>query len=155
MVEFARLHARWSEAWFGIRALDYLSTRPEVDTNRFGITGHSGGGAYSWAVTALDDRIKVAAPTAGITTLKNHVSDGAIEGHCDCMFMVNTERWDFDRVAALVAPRPLLISNTDKDQIFPLMRLSTAILIAAKEKFTHYGELVAEMNQALHQAKVV
>jgi len=35
------------EAWFGIRALDYLCTRPEVDTNRFGITGHSGGGAYS------------------------------------------------------------------------------------------------------------
>ena len=53
------------EAWFGIRALDYLSTRPEVDTNRFGITGHSGGGAYSWTVTALDDRIKVAAPLAG------------------------------------------------------------------------------------------
>ena len=49
----------------------------------------------------------------GITTLKNHILDGAIEGHCDCMFMVNTERWDFDRVAALVAPRPLLIANTD------------------------------------------
>ena len=47
------------EAWFGIRALDYLCTRPEVDTNRFGITGHSGGGAYSWTITALDDRIKV------------------------------------------------------------------------------------------------
>jgi len=36
------------------------------------------------------------------------------------MFMVNTYRWDFDKVAALVAPRPLLISNTDKDGIFPL-----------------------------------
>ena len=35
------------EAWDGIRALDYLSTRPEVDTNRFGVTGRSGGGAYS------------------------------------------------------------------------------------------------------------
>jgi hypothetical protein len=61
------------EAWFGIRALDYLSTRPEVDTNRFGITGHSGGGAYSWAVTALDDRIKVAAPLAGMADLHAHV----------------------------------------------------------------------------------
>jgi len=53
------------EAWFGIRALDYLCTRPEVDTNRIGITGHSGGGAYSWTVTALDDRIKVAARRHG------------------------------------------------------------------------------------------
>ena len=37
--------------------------------------------------------------------MKNHILDGAIEGHCDCMFHVNTERWDFDRLAALVARR--------------------------------------------------
>lgn len=108
------------EAWNGMRALDYLETRPEVDRTKFGVTGRSGGGAYSWYIAALDERIKVAVPTAGITTLKNHILDGAIEGHCDCMFMVNTERWDFDRLAALVAPRPLLIANTDKDPIFPL-----------------------------------
>ncbi len=108
------------EAWVGIRALDYLETRPEVDRTRFGITGRSGGGAYSWWVGALDDRIKVAVPVAGITTLHDHVVEGAIEGHCDCMFMVNTKRWDFHRVAALLAPRPLLISNTDSDEIFPL-----------------------------------
>jgi dienelactone hydrolase len=108
------------EAWNGMRALDYLETRPEVDRTRFGVTGRSGGGAYSWWVAALDERIKVAVPTAGIITMHNHVLDGAIEGHCDCMFMVNTERWDFDRVAALVAPRPLLIANTDSDSIFPL-----------------------------------
>lgn len=108
------------EAWNGLRALDYLETRSEVDRTRFGITGISGGGVYSWWIAALDDRIKVAAPTAGITTLGNHILDGAIEGHCDCMYMVNTERWNFDRVAALVAPRPLLILNSDKDTIFPL-----------------------------------
>jgi dienelactone hydrolase len=108
------------EAWNGLRALDYLETRPEVDRTKFGVTGRSGGGAYSWSIAALDDRIKVAVPTAGITTLKNHILDGCIEGHCDCMFMVNTDRWDFDRVAALVAPRPLLIANSDKDPIFPL-----------------------------------
>jgi len=108
------------EAWIGIRALDYLESREEVDADRFGITGRSGGGAYSWWVAALDSRIKVAVPVAGITTLKNHVVDGCVEGHCDCMYMVNTYRWDYGRVAALVAPRPLLISNTDKDPIFPL-----------------------------------
>jgi len=108
------------EAWNGIRALDYLQNRPEVDPDRLGVTGRSGGGAYSWWVATLDDRIHTAVPVAGIASLHNHVVDGCIEGHCDCMFPVNTYRWDFEKVAALVAPRPLLISNTDKDRIFPL-----------------------------------
>jgi len=109
-----------AEAWNCIRALDYLETRPEVDKTRFGVTGRSGGGAYSWWISALDERIKAACPVAGITDLENHVVDGTVEGHCDCMFMVNTYRWDFAEVAALVVPRPLLICNTDKDTIFPL-----------------------------------
>lgn len=108
------------EAWNCIRALDYLQSRPEVDGGKLGVTGRSGGGAYSWWIAALDERIKAAVPVAGITNLKNHVIDGAVEGHCDCMFMVNTYQWDYAQVAALVAPRPLLISNTDKDSIFPL-----------------------------------
>lgn len=108
------------EAWNCIRALDYLETRPEVDKTRLGVTGRSGGGAYSWWVAALDERIRAACPVAGITDLENHVVDGVVEGHCDCMFMVNTWRWDYAKVAALVAPRPLLIANTDRDTIFPL-----------------------------------
>ncbi len=108
------------EAWFGLRALDYLCSRPEVDKDRIGMTGRSGGGSYTWTVAALDDRVKVAAPVAGITDLQNQVVDGAVEGHCDCMFYLNTYRWDFPQVAALVAPRPLLIGNSDKDTIFPL-----------------------------------
>jgi len=108
------------EAWNCIRALDYLQTRKEVDKDRIGVTGRSGGGAYSWWLAALDDRIKAAVPVAGITDLQNHVVDGCVEGHCDCMYIVNTYRWDYALVAALVAPRPLLISNSDKDSIFPL-----------------------------------
>lgn len=108
------------EAWNCVRALDYLQSRDEVDGDRIGVTGRSGGGAYSWWIAAIDERIKVAVPVAGITSLKNHVVDGCVEGHCDCMYMVNTYRWDYPMIAALVAPRPLLISNTDKDRIFPL-----------------------------------
>ncbi len=118
------------EAWNCIRALDYLETLKFVDKNRFGVTGRSGGGAYSWWISVLDERIKASAPVAGIADLKNHVyagfpnsgrlAHGVVEGHCDCMFHVNTYRWDFGQVAALVAPRPLLILNTDDDRIFPL-----------------------------------
>lgn len=108
------------EAWNCIRAIDYLQGRAEVDGERIGMTGRSGGGVYTWWTAAVDERVKVAAPVAGITDLQNYVVDGTIEGHCDCMFMVNTYRWDYDQIAALVAPRPLLIANTDKDTIFPL-----------------------------------
>ncbi len=116
------------EAWNCVRALDYLQTREEVDPERLGVTGRSGGGAYSWWIAAIDDRIKCAVPVAGITDLQNHVvaglpgryADGCVEGHCDCMYMLNTHRWDYPQVAALLAPRPLMISNTDSDGIFPL-----------------------------------
>ncbi|WP_436715059.1 acetylxylan esterase [Roseiconus lacunae] len=108
------------EAFNCVRSLDYLQSRPEVDGERIGVTGRSGGGVYSWWVAAIDERIKVAVPVAGITNLKNQVIDGCVEGHCDCMFMVNRFRWDFAKIAALVAPRPLLITNSDSDSIFPL-----------------------------------
>ena len=108
------------EAWNGIRALDYLQSRPEVDGHKLGVTGRSGGGAYSWWLAALDERIKAAVPVAGITDLQNYVVDGKVEGHCDCMFMVNTYQWDYGTVASLVAPRALLLTNTDDDPIFPL-----------------------------------
>ncbi|MEE8452940.1 MAG: prolyl oligopeptidase family serine peptidase, partial [Thermoguttaceae bacterium] len=108
------------EAWNCIRALDYLQSRGEVDPERLGVTGRSGGGAYSWWIAAIDERIKAAVPVAGITDLQNHVVDGCVEGHCDCMYFVNTYRWDYPMVAALVAPRPLMIGNSDSDGIFPL-----------------------------------
>jgi len=108
------------EAWNCVRAIDYLQSREEVDRQRIGVTGRSGGGAYSWWIAAIDERIKAAVPVAGITDLNSHVVDGCVEGHCDCMYLVNTYRWDYPQVAALVAPRPLLISNTDSDGIFPL-----------------------------------
>jgi len=107
------------EAWNCVRAIDYLQSRDEVDPERIGVTGRSGGGAYSWWIAAIDERIKAAVPVAGITDLENHVVDGCVEGHCDCMFMVNTYRWDYPMVAALVAPRPLMIGNSDADAIFP------------------------------------
>lgn len=108
------------EAWNSMRALDYLQSRPDVDGEKLGMTGRSGGGGYTWFTAAVDERVKVAVPVAGLTDLHNHVIDGTVAGHCDCMFMVNTHRWDYAKVAALIAPRPLLFSNSDKDRIFPL-----------------------------------
>ncbi len=56
--------------WDGIRAVDYLLTRPEVDPSRIGITGRSGGGTQSSYIAAFDPRIKAAAPENYITSFK-------------------------------------------------------------------------------------
>jgi dienelactone hydrolase len=139
------------ELWNGVRALDYLQSRPEVDPDRIGLTGRSGGGATSWWVAAADDRVKAVVPVAGIADLRAQLCEGAVPrfargvlpGHCDCMFPVNTSRWDFADVAALIAPRPLLLGNSDADDIFPVAgyrRLADKVrpvydLYGAGEKF--------------------
>ncbi len=56
--------------WDGLRALDYLTSRPEIDPNRLGCTGNSGGGTLTSYLMALDDRIAVAAPSCFITSLE-------------------------------------------------------------------------------------
>jgi hypothetical protein len=72
-----------------------------------------------------------------------------VEGHCDCMFFVNTYRWDFPLVAALIAPRPLLIANSDKDRIFPLdgvvrVHEQTRRIYQLYGKPAHLGLLITE-----------
>jgi len=52
------------ECWNGIRALDYLESRPEVDPERLAVTGISGGGAATFWIAAADDRVKVAVPVS-------------------------------------------------------------------------------------------
>jgi hypothetical protein len=57
--------------WDGMRALDYLVSRPEVDADRIGCTGNSGGGTLTSYLMALDPRIKVAAPSCYITDFRH------------------------------------------------------------------------------------
>jgi hypothetical protein len=64
--------ARW-EIWDGIRAVDYLMTRPEVDGDRISIVGTSGGGFQAAHIAALDRRIKVVVPSCYITALPMRV----------------------------------------------------------------------------------
>ncbi|NLX12679.1 MAG: prolyl oligopeptidase family serine peptidase [Phycisphaerales bacterium] len=108
------------EAFNAMRALDYLETRKEVDAGRIGVTGRSGGGTGTLYLAALDDRVAAAAPVAGITDIRNHVVDFLTPKHCDCNYFPNPWRIDYARIVSLIAPRPLLIVNTDRDALFPL-----------------------------------
>jgi hypothetical protein len=103
------------ELWNAIRGLDLLSERPEVDPDKLGVTGISGGGSQSWYIAAADPRIKAVAPVCGASTLKAHIITRTVDGHCDCMMPINTYQQDFQDIGALIAPRPLLIAQADRD----------------------------------------
>lgn len=66
--------ARW-EVWDGIRAVDYLLTRPDVDAQRISLTGSSGGGFQTALLGALDERIKVIIPSCYITALPMRIEN--------------------------------------------------------------------------------
>ena len=107
------------EVWNGMRALDWLESRPEVDASRIGVTGISGGGVMTQYLAALDDRVAVAAPSCSTYTLGNQATQNLIPQQCDCTFYPNVFGVDFPEVLALIAPRPLLILGGRKDPIFP------------------------------------
>ena len=108
------------ECWNGVRAIDYLVSRPDVDADRIGVTGISGGGAATFWIGAADERVKVAVPVSGMSDLESYVTNKVINGHCDCMFLYNTYGWEWTTIAALIAPRPMLFANSDNDRIFPM-----------------------------------
>ena len=56
--------------WDGMRAIDYLASRPEIDPRRIGCTGNSGGGTLTAYLMALDDRIACAAASCYLTSLR-------------------------------------------------------------------------------------
>lgn len=108
------------ECWNGVRGIDYLVSRPDVDPDRIGVTGISGGGAATFWVSVADDRVKVAVPVSGMADLMSYVPNRVINGHCDCMFLYNTYQWHWTKIAGLIGPRPMLFVNSDADSIFPM-----------------------------------
>jgi dienelactone hydrolase len=108
------------ECWNAIRGIDYLQSRPDVDPERIGATGISGGGAATFWISAADDRVKASAPVSGMSDLTWYIGEDGVNGHCDCMFLYNHHRWHWTTIAALICPRPLLFVNSDNDGIFPM-----------------------------------
>jgi cephalosporin-C deacetylase-like acetyl esterase len=107
------------EVWNAIRALDYLETRPEVDSKRVAVTGISGGGAMTWYTAAVDERFQVAAPVCSTWSVEHHTALNAVHENCDCIYFINTFFADLSTVGALIAPRPLKILSARRDPSFP------------------------------------
>jgi Acetyl xylan esterase (AXE1) len=114
--------ARW-EIWDGIRALDYLLTRPDVDPDRISITGTSGGGFQAAHIAALDRRIKVAAPSCYITALPMRVynrifKDPDSDPEQDLYGMIS-HHVDHAGLLLMMYPRPVFVAAAVLD-FFPI-----------------------------------
>jgi len=92
-----------------MRAVNFLASRPEVDADRIGCTGASGGGSQTWFIALLDERIRAIAP---VCMLSSH-----FQGGCPCEegpLLRTRGLTSFDIVAAL-APRPILLPAVTGD----------------------------------------
>jgi cephalosporin-C deacetylase-like acetyl esterase len=108
------------EVWNGMRAIDLLCDRTDVDSSRIGVTGQSGGGSLSWWTAIADDRIKVLAPSCGTGTIASHIKERTIDTHCDCVHPNNPKGSSLIELCALAAPRPCLIASPDQDKHFQI-----------------------------------
>jgi len=114
--------ARW-EIWDGLRAFDYLLTRPEVDPHRINIIGTSGGGFQAIHIAALEPRIKVAAPSCYITALPMRVhnrifQDPDSDPEQDLYGMISNGL-DNAGLLLLMYPRPVFVAAATLD-FFPI-----------------------------------
>lgn len=104
--------------WDAIRAVDYLVTRKEVDTNRLGATGRSGGGTQCAYLAAFDDRIKAVAAANYFTNFKRMIQSAGPQ--CAEQDFFNALKHGIDNPDLLLvrAPNPALIIATTRDLTF-------------------------------------
>lgn len=101
--------------WDGVRAVDFLTTRKEVDINRIGITGRSGGGTQAALIAAYDDRIYAAAPECYITTFERLLESIGPQDAEQNPFMSIKKGINIPDLLHMRAPKPTLIVTTTND----------------------------------------
>ena len=105
--------------WDGMRALEYLLTRPEVDPTRVGLTGNSGGGTHTAYIAALDDRIQVAAPSCYITSWRLMLQTiGPQDAEQTFPFWLK-DGFDYPDYLYAFAPKPYFLLSAIRD-FFPI-----------------------------------
>lgn len=94
--------------WNSVRALDFLLTLDDVDPERIGVTGASGGGTQAYMLMAVDERVAAAAP---VNMISSHFQGGCI---CENAPGLRLDAFNTE-FAAMMAPRPLLLISTTGD----------------------------------------
>lgn len=102
------IHPFALQLWSSIRAVDFLESLPDVDANRIGCTGASGGGTQTFALYTVDDRIKVAAP---VNMISSTMQGGCV---CENAPFIRLDNSNME-IGACMAPRPLLMVSATGD----------------------------------------
>jgi dienelactone hydrolase len=105
----------WFEIWDGMRGIDYLQSRPEVDPKRIGCTGNSGGGTQTSYLMALDDRIIAAAPSCYITNFYERILDLGAQDAEQNIYGQLAFGMDHADYLMMRAPTPILICAATRD----------------------------------------
>ncbi len=96
------------QLWNSIRAVDFLQSLPDVDAEKIGATGASGGGTQTFLLSAVDDRLKYSAPVNMISAI--------MQGGSPCENAPNLRVGTFNvEIGALMAPRPMLMVSATGD----------------------------------------
>ena len=101
--------------WDGMRAIDYLCSRPEIDGSRIGFTGCSGGGTLTSYIMALDDRVACAAPSCYLTTFRRLIETIGPQDAEQNIFGQLAAGIDQTDYVLMRAPQPTIISSTTGD----------------------------------------
>jgi cephalosporin-C deacetylase-like acetyl esterase len=108
----------------GIDLIETVAAEYGLDAKRVGCMGNSGGGTTTYYAAALDTRIAAAMPSCVVCNYGPSL--GSI-GHCSDNYLPSALRWfDMGDVAAMIAPRPLVVVAGREDDIFPIKGVEAA-----------------------------
>ncbi len=101
--------------WDGIRAIDYMVSRPEIDAQRIGVAGRSGGGTQTTYIAAMDERVAAAAPECYLTTFQMLLRTRSPQDAEQNMHGLIAQGIDLADFVEVRAPRPTLMVTTTQD----------------------------------------
>ncbi len=117
--------------WDGMRCLDYLQTRSEVDGERLGCVGLSYGGTVTLFLSALDERVKAAVVSCYLNTFGGFALQYG--NFCGVQVPIGILRYgDLGEICALIAPRPLCIEAGKLDEGFPIEETRRAVEVVKR-----------------------
>ncbi|MEP7110440.1 MAG: alpha/beta hydrolase family protein [Ferruginibacter sp.] len=125
--------------WDGIRAIDYLVTRKEVDPENIGATGFSGGGTVSAYLGAFDDRVKVVVPCSWPTAFRRQLETKGVQDAETILIHCLKQGITFEDLVELRAPKPTLMAFTTRDENMGFQGARDA-LREAKKAFNAFGK---------------